>query len=130
MATYHKGNGGKVDFGATSLDVKTWSLNLRNRLGETTSSSSSGLATWLAGVSEGDFTCDCLLDSTALPDTDTGLTRGASGTFKFYLGDSGKFYSFTGLVEVLTPKVNNLGGDVVDYTLAGKISGTLTLPVT
>ena len=130
MATYHKGNGGKITFTATDLDVISWTLILKNRLGETTSSASSGLATWLAGVSEGDWTAECLLDSVALPDTDTLMTRGASATIKFYLGDSGKFYSFTGLIETITMKVNNLGGDVVKYDFGGKVSGTLTLPIT
>ena len=123
-------NGGKATFGAVDLDVTSWSLSLKNRLCETTSSASSGLATWQAGVSEGDGTFECLWDSTAIPDTDTGLTRGASGTLKLYAGDSGKFYSATVLVESLNVKVNNLGGDVVKADVGFKISGTLTLPLT
>ena len=86
MATYHKGNGGKVTANAVDLPVTTWSLTERNRVGETTSSASSGRATWLGGVTEADGQCEVIFDSTALLVTDNTLTPGSSVTIRMDLG--------------------------------------------
>ena len=112
-----------------ALPVITWTLSLRNRLAEITSSATAGLAQWQSTVSEADGTCEVLWDSTAIPDTDNGLTRGASVTVRLDIGDSGKFYTGTALIENLSLKVNNLS-DVVKADITFRYSGSLTLPVT
>lgn len=127
MPQFHKGNGGSVSFAAFNMDVTTWNLSLKNRIAETTSSKTNGLARWQATVDEGDFSCEILWDSEAIPDTDLGLVRGGTGTFVFYVGDSNKFYAFPGILESITVKVNNLS-DVVKCDLSGKVNGTLILP--
>lgn len=124
-----RGNGGTLIFSSNTFKVISWNLSLRNRLAETTNSATSGLATWFATVSEADGSAECLLDDTELPDTDFGMTRGASATLRLDLGNSGKFYTGTALIEDLVLKVNNIQ-DVVKYDVRFKYSGTLTLPVT
>jgi hypothetical protein len=124
-----RGNGGQALFGANTLKVITWQGSFRNRLAETTNSGTNGLATWFPTVSEGDGSMECLLDDTELPDTDFGMTRGASGTLRLDLGNSGKFYTGTALIEDLVMKVNNVQ-DVVKFDVRFKYSGTLTLPIT
>jgi hypothetical protein len=109
------------------LPTTTWSLSERNRLGETTSSASAGRATWLGGVTEADFQCEVLFDSTAL--LNTTISPGAAITCKFLIGDSTKFFTGSGVIETIVHKVNNLGGDVVKADITGKYSGTLTQPV-
>lgn len=127
---YHKGNGGKVTANAVDLPVTTWVLNERNRLGETTSSASSGRATWLGGVTEADGQCEVIFDSAALLVTDNSLTPGSAVTVAMYAGDSGKLWTGTAVIETIVHKVNNLGGDVVKADLTFKYSGSLTQPVT
>ena len=115
--------------GATALYTRTWEINLKNRLAETTNSATSGLATWFATVSEADFSCEAIWDDAEIPDTDNGLTRGASLTVKLNIGNSAKFYTGTALIETLTVKVDNIQG-VVIYNITGKYTGAITLPVT
>ena len=74
---------------AVTLDVTTWSMVERNRVGETTSSASAR-ATWLGGVTEADGQCEVVFDSTALLITDDTLTPGAAVTVRLNVGDSGR----------------------------------------
>lgn len=109
----HKGNGGVVTANSVALPVTTWSITERNRVAETTNSGTSGRATWLGTVTEADFTCEVIFDSTALLVTDNTLTPGSGVTVKLELGDSGKFFTGTAVIETIVHKVNNLS-DVVD----------------
>ena len=125
----HKGNGGSIVANAVTLDVTTWKLNEKNRVAETTNSSTSGRATWLGTVTEADFECEVIFDSTALLITDDSVTPGTTITVRLNVGDSGKFYTGSAVVETVTHSNNNLQ-DVVKATVTGKYSGTLTQPIT
>lgn len=128
--TFHKGNGGTVSLGGvTTLSVTRWTFTKKNRLAETTNSGSSAKATWLATVEEGDFTADFVFDSTVLVDTDLSADVGSSVAVVLTMGDSGKTYSFTGVIETIVINNDQLS-DVVRGTITGKSSGTITDPVT
>lgn len=131
MATYHSGNGGHVNGGTgnTNMAVLTWSMTRTARLADTTASDSSALERRQKTVTGGTFQCKCLWDSTAIPDTDLSLQAGDEHTLKFYAGDSGKFYSFAGIIENHTTDVDNQTG-VVTFNLTGYANGTITEPLT
>lgn len=61
--------------------------------------------------------------------TDNTLTPGASVTVRLDIGDSGKFYTGTAVIEDIVHRVDNVQG-VVMADLTFKYSGTLTQPVT
>ena len=124
MATYHKGNGGAMTINSTARPTIDASIKESNRVAETTNSSSSGRATWLGTVSEADFSCTVLFDSTALLST---LSVGSSYTVRGDLGDSGKFYTGTAVLETVEHKWNNRQG-VVEASVTGKYSGSITPP--
>lgn len=129
MATFHKGNGGVITGNAVALPTIDAELKETNRVAETTNSASSGRATWLGTVTEADFRCTVVFDSTALMITDNGVTPGNSVTVRGDLGDSGKFYTGTAVIETVRHYWNNRQG-VVEAEVTGKYSGTLTQPVT
>lgn len=127
---FHKGNGGTVSLaGATTLSVTKWTMTKKARLAETTNSGSSANATWLACVAEADFTADFVFDSTVLVDTDLTADIGVSVAVVLTMGDSGKTYSFTGVIEAITINNDQLS-DVVRGTITGKSSGAVTDPTT
>lgn len=125
----NKLNGGVVTANSVALPVTTWELREHNRVAETTNSGTSGRATWLGTVTEADGRCEVIFDSTALLVTDNTLTPGSSVTVKLELGDSGKFFTGSAVIEDIVHKVNNTQ-DVVKADLTFKYSGTLTQPVT
>lgn len=129
MATFHKGNGGAIIGNAVTLPTIDAEVKETNRVGETTNSGSSGRATWLGTVTEADFRCTVVFDSTALIDTDNGVSPGSSVTVRGDLGDSGKFYTGTAVIETVRHYWNNRQG-VVEAEVTGKYSGAITDPVT
>lgn len=128
MATYHKGNGGVMTANSVALPTIDAEIKETNRVGETTSSVATR-ATWLGTVTEADFRCTVVFDSTALLVTDNALTPGSAVTVRGDLGDSGKFYTGSAVIETIRHYWNNRQG-VVEAEVTGKYSGTLTQPVT
>ena len=128
MATFHNGNGGAIIGNSVALPTIDAEIKEHNRVGETTNSAGTR-ATWLGTVTEADFRCTVVFDSTALMITDNGVTPGNSVTVRGDLGDSGKFYTGTAVIEDVRHYWNNRQG-VVEAEVTGKYSGTLTQPVT
>lgn len=129
MATFHTGQGGSFTAAATEVEgVRNWKLSLTSLLAETTNASSGGIQQWLKILTGGTWSCDVILDSTNLPDTDLSMAEGDTIALVFNIGDSSKTYSFTGIVETL--EISCPANDVVSYSLSGKINSAVTDPTT
>lgn len=133
----HSGVGGKLTATSTDFQVLDWSFTTTNRLAEVTNSGSLGYAEYIATVTEGSGTANCVWDSTNIPDGGApGLLepfRGISGTtdtvvLKLYCGNSTKFYSFTAVIESLQV-TSNSQNDAVKFTVNFKSTGVITPPV-
>lgn len=129
MATFASGHGGYITVGGTRLDVTEWQLNKTARLAEVTNSGSGGVVKRHKIVEDAQFTIQVPWDSENIPDTDISLDVGDEPALVLYVGDSGKTYSFTGIVESVQPVVNNQN-DIVRMTVTGYANGVVTDPVT
>lgn len=98
-------------------------------LAETTHSGTAGWQQRKKVVKGGSFSFDFVWDSTNIPDVDCSLEPGDEPTLRFYLGDSGKFYEFVGIVEKLSI-VDDEQKDVVRGTCSGFVNAAITEPVT
>jgi hypothetical protein len=125
---FHAGNLGHISASTTNFSTIEWSFTKRNRLAETTHSGSSGAATWAATVDEADGRAKCVWDSTQIPDTTaTAIDTGDTVALKLYVGDSTKFYSFSGIIETLTVTTNSRTG-VAEFEVGFKSTGAITDP--
>lgn len=131
MATFHKGNGGKLQISTTNLNITEWTLQKNGRLAEVTHSGSAGAAEWKGTVVEGSGRITAPWDSTQLPDTDAPTMEAGDqvNSVQLYCGDSGKFYQFNMVVETLEVSVNNQTG-IVTFNVGYKTTGAITDPVT
>ncbi len=135
IPTFHSGNQGKVSVGSgnTAVDLATitWTLTLTARYGDTTASDTSGIERWQKVVTGGNGTFKVLWDSTQIPDVDPAdpVQEGTDCVLALYMGDSGKFYTFTAAIETVTPSVDNQNGIVV-FDASFKFNGAVTRPVT
>ena len=128
MATHHKGNGGSITVDGTALPTIDAEIKEFNTLGETSDSGTSGRRTWIGTWTEADFRCTVVFDSDALLGGDLTTVRpGVNVTAKGTLGDSGKFYQGTAVIETIRHYWNNRQG-VVEAEVTGKFSGSLTIP--
>ena len=126
--SFHKGNGGKVTFGVTPYDpqVTHWQFRKKARLKESTNSSSAGQAGYTPTVKEGTGTFKFFWDDLNTPES-ASLLEGATGTAKFYLGDSGKAYTVPLIVEEIGFDCDNVEG-LVECDVSFKINGAVTGP--
>lgn len=114
----------------TTVHIGHWELTITSKLGEITNSNSGGVSQRKHTLREGRWRIQSPWDSEVIPDVDVTLREGTEiATLRFTLGDSGKFYSFAGIVEEMHI-INSNTGDVVRWEASGFVNGTITLPVT
>jgi hypothetical protein len=126
---FHSGVGGKATVGAADINITSWELTLTGRLAETTHSGSLGVATRQKVLEEGRGSFEAPWDDVQVPDTDIALGPGDTGTMTLIAGASGKFFSFSFIIEELTT-MNNAQNDVVRYRVSFFTNGAITHPVT
>ena len=129
MPTFHKGNGGKILVGATEVNVAKWEMTKTSELGVTTHSGTGGWVTKKGCNRTGTITIDIPWDSTQIPDTDISLDDGDEFSGQAWLGDSGKFYTFDGVVESVKPVSDSAGTDIVRVSVTATIWNIIN-PVT
>lgn len=123
---YNAGYNGSMTLNSITLPTVDAKITERNRLGETTNSSTSGRATWLGTVSEADFSCGVVFDDATLLSAN-GITVGSAVTVDGKLGNSSKHYTGTVVIETVEHTWSNKEG-VVLASVTGKFSGAITRP--
>ena len=121
---YVAGYSGTVTVNSVAFPTIDATITEKNRLGETTNSSTAGRATWLGTVSEADFSCGVVFDDAALLTT---ITVGSSLSYSGKIGNSSKTFSGTVIVESFEYQWDNRQG-VVIQKITGKFSGSITRP--
>src|SRR5262245_17371412 len=128
--TCHKGHGGTVLVGAATWDgVTKWTLNKKGRLADITHSGTGGVVKRKKTVTDGDGTIEFIWDSDNIPDVDMTFDHGDEFTLKLNVGDSGKFYQFAAIADMVTI-VDDETQDVVRGTATFFVNGAVTDPVT
>lgn len=121
-------NGSNLVTGAATLACTMTRMSKMSRLAETTDSGTSS-SRYQEVVKDHSWSASVVWDDTNLPDTDFGLTEGATVTLRFNMGGSGKFETLTGTTVERLEDIMDSKGDVIRTEISGK-GGVLTRPVT
>lgn len=127
MIAFFAGYGGYFKMGANTFATQKWTMNKKNRLGETTNSGTAGAATWQKTVSEGDGTIDIVWDAALTPEAG-GIDAGDSGTAELQLGQSSlKYSNVPMIIENFTITTDSTTG-VILYSANYKLNGVCPDP--
>ena len=126
-ATTWSGSQGDMMVGTAHLLVKTWTLNDRATLAETTNAQSGGFETHKKVKRGADLTAEVEWDSTATPES-LSLRAGDEFVATLQIGGSAlKFSAVPFIVESRSLKGCTQDG-IVTYDLAAKSNGVITDP--